>query len=194
MKAGTLYLPSPDLADFSWQRRFHNAYAYSITGITHTICTDRVMDSLGSLLIAPVEEWDAIIFTSKEVKTAAENIMSSYGEYLGQRFGSKPVLPRFADAVIPLGVDCAHLAGKGDNEDIRNRLRQQFEIGEQDIVVLYFGRLSYHAKAHPLPMYLALEAASKKTAGKIHLIQAGWFANDSLKNALLKRQGVSALQ
>jgi starch synthase len=40
------------------------------------------------------------------------------------------------------------------------------------------GRLIHYAKAHPVPMYLALEKAAQRTSRKIHLIQAGWFENE----------------
>jgi alpha-maltose-1-phosphate synthase len=48
-------------------------------------------------------------------------------------------------------------------------------------VVLFVGRLSFHAKAHPLPMYLALERAAE--GRRVHLVQAGWFATDAIAAA-----------
>jgi hypothetical protein len=47
--------------------------------------------------------------------------------------------------------------------------------------VLFVGRLSYHAKANPYPMYVALERVAAKSRAKLHLIQAGWFANDEIE-------------
>jgi len=44
--------------------------------------------------------------------------------------------------------------------------------------------LSFHAKAHPLPMYLGLERVARTMPGRrIHLLQAGWFANDFIEKA-----------
>ena len=63
----------------------------------------------------------------------------------------------------------------------RAELRKRLGIAADDIALLFVGRLSYHAKAHPLPMYLGLEAASKRTGVRLHLIQAGWFANQAIE-------------
>jgi hypothetical protein len=87
----------------------------------------------------------------------------------------RPELP-----VIPLGVDCGAFERK---DKIRYDWRRDLKIGKNDVVFLFVGRLSFHAKAHPHPMYLAAEAAAKSSGRKIHLIQAGWFANDFIESA-----------
>ncbi len=53
------------------------------------------------------------------------------------------------------------------------------------LVVLYVGRLSFHAKAHPLAMYQALETAAQNTGKKVLLIECGWHANDYIKMAFV---------
>ncbi len=173
-EAGTLYKPDPLIGEFAWQRRYANQQAYSICGVTHTLVSKGVMDAIGDLLIAPVQPWDAIICTSIAAKTLFERLLENWAEYLAQRLGGRPntqvKLP-----VIPLGVDCeAFLQGEAARE-ARSRLRQQLGIGQDDIVVLFVGRLIFHAKAHPVPMYLAVERAAQATNAKVHLIQAGWF-------------------
>jgi hypothetical protein len=45
----------------------------------------------------------------------------------------------------------------------RRQLRQELGISPDDIVVLFVGRLTFSAKAHPVPMYLALEGAAQQT-------------------------------
>jgi hypothetical protein len=59
-------------------------------------------------------------------------------------------------------------------------------IGNDEVVFLFLGRLSYHAKAHPLPMFLALEQAARHTGKKLRLILAGWFANEVLEKTFLQ--------
>ena len=54
------------------------------------------------------------------------------------------------------------------------------ELPNSDLVVLYTGRLSFHAKAHPLPMYLGLEGAAKKFKQDVVLVECGWHANPSI--------------
>ncbi|HET6619683.1 MAG TPA: glycosyltransferase family 4 protein, partial [Dongiaceae bacterium] len=94
----------------------------------------------------------------------------------------RPQLP-----VIPLGVDCARF---GAIASVRGEQRAALGIAEHDVAVLFLGRLSFHAKAHPYPMYLALERAAQRTGKRVHLIQAGWFANDFIENAF--RDGARA--
>ncbi len=56
-------------------------------------------------------------------------------------------------------------------------------MAEDETVVLFAGRLSFHAKAHPLPMYLGLERVAREKGRRIRLIQAGLFANDFIGDA-----------
>jgi len=50
---------------------------------------------------------------------------------------------------------------------------------------LYMGRLSFHAKAHPLAMYQALEAAARTLPDglKVVLVECGWHANEFIRKA-----------
>ncbi|OCR02116.1 glycosyl transferase [Oscillatoriales cyanobacterium USR001] len=170
---GTLYRPDPTLSDLAWARRFSGQRAYSICGVTHTIATKFVMEKIGDLLIAPFQPWDALICTSIAVKTAVNGVLENWAEYLASRTGGKPQttikLP-----IIPLGVDSSIFPQGVEAINVRNQQRQALGIAENDIVVLFVGRLTFSAKAHPVPMYIALEKAAKKTNKKIHLIQAGW--------------------
>ncbi|MBI1733484.1 MAG: glycosyltransferase family 4 protein [Gammaproteobacteria bacterium] len=190
-QAGALYVPGPGMSDHAWQRQFHGAAAWSLTGITHTICSDRVMDSIGDLLIAPLHEWDALICTSPAVKRGAENMLAAYGDYLAARLGAAAVRPKLQLPVIPLGVDCDELGATDAGGKVRREFRRRNGIGDDEIVVLFLGRLSFHAKAHPLPMYQALQAAANATGKKLALVQVGWFANDAIKRAFV--QGARAL-
>src|SRR5262249_43937309 len=53
------------------------------------------------------------------------------------------------------------------------------------VVVLFVGRLSFHAKAHPFPMFQGVAEAARATGRKVHLVLSGWAANDSILNAFL---------
>lgn len=170
---GLLYRPDPTLSEMAWARRFANQRAYSICGVTHTIATKYVMERIGDLLIAPVQPWDALICTSIAVKVAVEAVLENWAEYLANRTGGKPKtsikLP-----IIPLGVDRSIFPQGLEAINARNHQRQALGIPAKDIVVLFVGRLTFSAKAHPVPMYMALERAAQKANAKIHLIQAGW--------------------
>ncbi len=76
-----------------------------------------------------------------------------------------------------MGVDY-HDFPQGDaRAKTRFLLRQEWEIAPNDIVVLYIGRLTFIDKAHPVPMYIALEKAAQLSKIKIHLVQAGGIQN-----------------
>lgn len=170
---GTIYRPDPALSEVVWARRFLDQRAYSVCGVTHTIATKYVMGSIGDLVTAPVQPWDALICTSAAVKTAVERVMGSWIEYLASRTGGQPkILVKLP--VIPLGVDCSAFPEGLEALNARDRQRQELGIAPEDIVVLFVGRLTFSAKAHPVPMYIALERAAQRTKQKIHLIQAGW--------------------
>ncbi|MCH7865291.1 MAG: glycosyltransferase, partial [Proteobacteria bacterium] len=186
---GALVLPDPSLALFSWRRRATGNRGYSILGVNHTISSDHVMDNIGELLLAPLQPWDALVCTSQAAKASMTTILDNWRDYLNQRTGGK-VKPTFQMPVIPLGVDSDLYAGGGKAEAGRRSIRRGLGIGEDDVVVLYMGRLSFHAKAHPTPMYLSLEEAAKRSGKRLHLIQAGWFANESIEKEF--REGVRA--
>jgi hypothetical protein len=88
--------------------------------------------------------------------------------------------------VIPLGVDIESYA---PNPVSRAAWRERLGIAGEDVAFLFMGRLSYHAKAHPMGMFQVLEAANRAvgTDGpKIHMILAGWFANEDIEAAFRK--------
>lgn len=179
---GTIYYPSPGLSQIAWTRRRGNQRDYSLCGVFHTTCTHRVMDSVADFLVAPYQPWDAVVCPSLSIKKTVEHVLDEWGEYLAARNGGRPAPgPRLP--VIPLGVDCAGFAPGEAAATARQALRKHYGMGEDEVVVLLLGRLNYHAKAHPLPMYLGIEEAIRRTGAKVHLVHAGWFSNDSTARA-----------
>ena len=186
--AGCLFHPDPVLRGRAWERRHHDETAYSLCGVTHTICTAAVMDAIGALLTDPLYPWDALICTSSVVKSSVERMLGHWSEYLVERLGAR--LPMTVELpIIPLGVDCTSFDDPAADQH-RRELRAELGIGDREIVVLYMGRLVFHAKAHPLPMFQALEEAARP--GKtVTLIQAGWFPNAAIE-AEFKTRGQAA--
>lgn len=176
---GCLFLPGPGFGEYAWQRRFFNQRGYSLCGVTHTISTFRVMDMLGDYLIAPLQPWDALVVTSQPARNAINRVLEGWGEYLGTRLGARPPL-HLRLPVIPLGVDCERFTDTPERRAAGARLRQEQGIAPEDIVVLFFGRLSFHAKAHPLPMFQACERAQARTRRKIHLVLTGGASNKEI--------------
>ena len=177
-EAGLLYRPDPAIAVDAWRRLQHaTPRAYSLCGITHTTATHAVMECFAGLLSAPLEEWDAIVCTSGAVRDSVRTIVEAQADYLRERLGAQrfalPQLP-----VIPLGVHASDfVATNAERAGARNALG----IAPDETVFLYVGRLSFVNKAHPLPMFLGLEAAARDA--KVTLIQAGWFETEAVEQA-----------
>lgn len=173
-QAGTLYFPSPGLSQLAWQRQFGDPRAYSLCGVTHTTASKAVMQAIGEVPIAPFQPWDAIVCTSEAVKTWMESLLERWGEYLARRIGGTPRLD-IQLPVIPLGVDCGAFLPGEEAQAVRQAVRERLGIPPEAIAVLFVGRLIAHAKAHPVPMYLALERVARSTGQPLYLIQSGWF-------------------
>jgi alpha-maltose-1-phosphate synthase len=174
---GAIYLPGPSLKEMAWRRRRVGSGAFSLCGITHTIASHGAMDAIAESITAPVAAWDALICTSQAVRQSVQRLLAAESEYLVERLGARhivhPQLP-----VIPLGTECD--AYEPDAE-ARKAWRDRLGIGQEDVAFLFLGRLSFHAKANPVPMYFALERAAQRSARKLHFIQAGWFENAAIE-------------
>jgi glycosyltransferase involved in cell wall biosynthesis len=177
--SGCLYVPQPGLHELASQRIRVGERKFSLCGITHTTASHAVMTTLAQLPLSPVRPWDAVICTSNAVLQSVQNLLAQQFEYLRWKLGATrfelPQLP-----VIPLGV---HTQDYHFTSDQKQAARQSLGLQENDIAVLFVGRLSFHAKAHPHPMLVALQNVAKNTGRNIHLIQAGWFANDAIEQA-----------
>lgn len=177
--AGCLFRGDPLLGQLAWQRRQDGERAYSLCGVTHTTCTHAIVDALAGLLTEPVYGWDAIVCTSQVVRATVDRVLSDWGEYLRNRLGRcEP--PGVQLPVIPLGVDTASLDDP-HRDRTRLALRRTLGIHADEFVVLYVGRLAFHAKAHPWQMYLALETAAERMQKSLCLVQAGWFPNAEIE-------------
>src|SRR5690606_32256486 len=164
---GVVHYPSPRLGPRAFQRAPFGHGAWSLCGITHTVCSAGAMDSLTDLLVAPIQPWDALICTSTAVKDVVMRLFAAQADYLRARLGAtRIVLPQLP--VIPLGINTADFAVTPEQ---RAAARTTLGVDDTTIVVLFLGRLSFHAKAHPLPQYLALEKAARATGRKVVLVE-----------------------
>lgn len=178
---GCVHLPGPGLADRAWPRGRHGHGAWSITGVTHTTASATAMNSIADMLVAPVQRWDALICTSRAVKANVEVLLQAQAEMLRARLGaSRFVLPQLP--VIPLGVHCDDFVFA---PAARAAARRRIGADDATRVVLFVGRLSFHAKANPLPMYMALEQATRAlgAGARTILVECGWHATDGIAKA-----------
>ena len=167
-EAGVLYRPDPAIGPQAWHRLTRSQpRAYSLCGITHTISSHGPMTAFAEYLTAPLESWDAVICTSRVARDAVRHVLERQADHLRARVGAtRFTLPQLP--VIPLGV---HTRQFVVSSDARVAARARLGLADDEVAFLFAGRLVVHGKAHPLPMYLALEQAAK--GRKVVLIQAG---------------------
>ena len=173
-----LHYPAPPSDQIAWQRARRGVDAFAVSGVTHTISSDRVMRQLAAYFTGPFAAWDALICTSQSVLRAVHHVWEAQAEYLTWRMGHapRPELPMLP--VIPLGV---HGSDFEPHAAERAAGRAQWDLAADEVVVLFVGRLSLHAKANPLPMYLACARAAAQSGKKVRVLECGWFANEAVK-------------
>jgi starch synthase len=181
-QAGGLYVPGPGISRFASLRLRNKVDAFSIAGVTHTIASHAALSAIAELADSAVMPWDALICTSNSVRQSVEKILDSKIDFLNWRLRvkNKPELPFLP--VIPLGV---HSDDFVFNASHRNQARKQLGLNDDEIGLLFLGRLSFHAKAHPFPMFSGAENVVRKSGKKIVLIMCGWFANDHIRQAFI---------
>jgi starch synthase len=183
--SGCLHLPDPGLHHWCWLRTGHPSTGFSLTGVTHTLCSHGVMQGLEQLVTAPLEPWDALVCTSRSAQQVVRAAMACMQERLQRRFGTPlPALQGPQLPVIPLGIDPSVFEWRGrfsSRQEQRDQARQQLHLSKSARVVLFLGRLSFHSKAHPLPLYRALERLSDQH--EIVLVECGHLFNEAIAEA-----------
>ena len=182
---GCLHLPDPGLHHWCWLRAEGASHRFSLTGVTHTLCSHRVMQGLEQLVTAPLEPWDALVCTSRSAKQVVQHAMACMHQRLEQRFQQKLPLPQGPQLpLIPLGIDPTPFHWRGrfaSRQEQRLQARQQLGLSPSARVVLFLGRLSFHSKAHPLPLYRALEQLSAEH--ELVLLECGHIFNSAIAAA-----------
>jgi starch synthase len=178
-QAGVVYYPGPGIGEHAFHRAAYGHSSWSLCGITHTTSSAGAMDALADLITAPVQPWDAVICTSTAVKDNVTRLLQAQVDYLQNRLGvSRVVLPLLP--VIPLGI---HTSDFAFSDAQKAAARAALGVPADALVVLFMGRLSFHAKAHPLAMYQALEAAARASGKSVVLVECGWHANEFIEKA-----------
>lgn len=163
---------NPDSKKLFWQRQLTEK-GFNFCGLAHAISGIEAGEVLEQYCLAPSEATDAIICPSRAVQSAIRSFWNLYSDYLQHQFGTDYDCP-VQLPVIPLGIDTEKF-DKITTPTQRTEQRKQLGLSEDDIVLLWVGRLSHAIKAHPLAMFQAAERAAELTNAKIHLIMVGYF-------------------
>ena len=179
---GTLYYPSPAAKDFAFSRNAVNPGAFSVMGVTFTLSSNGAMDQVADLVLPPYKPWDAMICISQAALDFTTRLHDEMKAWLSAQTGATrfntPQLP-----VIALGVDCPAFTPKAE---LRDTARRALKLQANEVAFLFSGRLSFHAKANPAPMYQALEQAAKHAS--VVCIEAGVFPNEAIRAGFLAAQ------
>lgn len=178
--ARLLHLPGPLDANLAWARLAHAPDAFALSGLVPTLSTVAATQAFAQLLAAPFEEYDTLVCPSEAARACVNAVVEATAAHLRQRLGGDPKLrPRLE--VIPPGVDAARFAPPPPAD--RAKLRADMQVSADEVVVLYVGRLSFHAAANPYPIYHGLYQAARATGRKVRLLLAGTTSNDHVHRA-----------
>ncbi|MDA8743919.1 glycosyltransferase [Rubripirellula amarantea] len=183
--ANVLHFANPPEPRFAWARQRYAPHSVAFSGVTHTLCSPLGLDVLWQLMSAPMYSYDRLISTSAAVTRMLRDTTGVMSEYLSGITGGK-ASAGFTIEQLPLGVDTDQhrVATAGQRSDARRRLG--IGVGDDDIVLLFVGRLSHHAKSHPFPMYIAAQRAAMAHPNRqIHVALCGWFSNDAIRKAFV---------
>ena len=181
-EVGALYYPSPAAKDFSYSRNAFNPGAFSFMGVTFTLSSNGAMDQVADLVLPPFKPWDAMICISQAALDFTTRLHDEMKAWWAAQTGATrfntPQLP-----VIALGVDCPSFT---PDAKLRESARAALQLQAHEVAFLFSGRLSFHAKANPAPMYQALEQAAQHAS--VVCIEAGVFPNDAIRTGFLAAQ------
>ena len=171
---GTIFFPGPGYLDAAWRRQKFGPAKCSLVGLTHTMSTRRVIEGVHRLMLEPVEDWDAIICTSRAVHSVVAEQLAQEAEFVRQRFDAGRVpLPQLP--IIPLGI---HADDFRQGATQRAAMRKRFNVEGDAVVVMTMGRITSVEKANPVPLFLALEEVAQTSGKDIHLWLVGWSSRD----------------
>ena len=172
---GTLYYPSPVAKDFAFSRNTLNPASFSVMGVTFTLSSNGAMDQVADLVLPPFKPWDAMICISQAALDFTTRLQDEMKAWWSAQTGATrfntPQLP-----VIALGIDCPSFT---PDAKLRETARTALKLQTNEVAFLFSGRLSFHAKANPAPMYQALEQAAQHAS--VVCIEAGVFPNDAIR-------------
>ena len=181
-EVGALYYPSPAAKDFAFSRNAFNPGAFSFMGVTFTLSSNGAMDQVADLVLPPFKPWDAMICISQAALDFTTRLHDEMKAWWAAQTGATrfntPQLP-----VIALGVDCPSFT---PDAKLRESARAALQLQVHEVAFLFSGRLSFHAKANPAPMYQALEQAAQHAS--VVCIEAGVFPNDAIRTGFLAAQ------
>ncbi|MBV8548682.1 MAG: glycosyltransferase family 4 protein [Alphaproteobacteria bacterium] len=172
-KVDCLFRPDPLLSELVWQRQQVSGNGFATCGVVHTMSGERIARAVGDLCYAPTNGSDALICPSDAIRDAVRTLWDIQSDYIRHRFGATAACP-VQTPVIPLGIDTQKFSALCTAEN-RAAQREALGLADDEVCLLFVGRLSFATKAHPLPLWLAAEEAAQKAEKKFRLVMYGYY-------------------
>ena len=137
-----------------------------VTGLTHTISFQSMLPRLLLTLLLDAKPWDSVVCTAESAVAAMRNWLSHLRSHLSLRM-NLDFHNRFDK--VPLAVDVDSFRSVGDVAEHRRR----FNLPENYVIALYFGRFSSYDKMDLAPLLLAFRKASGERSERAMLVMAG---------------------
>ena len=184
--SGAFHIPDPMLDQWAWRRMPWGDGAFSLIGLVHTLCSEKVQRSLGQFSSSPVRHWDALICTSRAAQKAVTGFLDRQEMWIRKRHEGfrfeRPLLP-----VIPLGIHAEDWTPPKPQRDNRKQARQKLGIRMDAEIVLMAGRLDLLTKMQPAPMLRALAELEQNEHPNLELLIYGEAPNPEMQE--LWREG-----
>jgi glycosyltransferase involved in cell wall biosynthesis len=152
----------PHLRALATARRKFQRYDAPVCGLIHSINSERVVFNIVQQHFAGLCEFDLLFCSS----TAGLRTIEVYIEEIG-RLLPKSETYRPRRVLVPLGVKIPSL-----EPEHRIALRQRLNIGAEETIALFFGRLSQMSNGDLGPLLIALSILLRRNSS-IHLVVAG---------------------
>jgi starch synthase len=177
-KPNAVYYPAPPEIGLAHNRNRRGVTSYSLFGVTHTLSSGGAMDQVAGLVLPPYQPWDALICTSHAALVVVGKLQDDIRGWMREHSGATRFNP-IQTPVIPLGVDAPAFTST-----LQERAAARAALNLEDApAFLFAGRLTFHAKANPIPFYQAIQAACKKMGQRLTVIEAGIYPNDGIRRA-----------
>lgn len=135
-----------------------------VTGVTHSISYQFLLQELALLLMAGPRPWDSLVCTSSCGRKVIEALLDHVAENLKRETGISIDYAGRLD-VIPLGVDTEQFRPRD-----KSRVRRLLQLPPERVIFLWFGRFSIYDKADLRPLLIAFRKACDKLDGNKPLL------------------------
>ena len=152
----------PQLRTLATIRRKLQRYDAPVCGLIHSINSERVVFAILQQYFAGLCEADLLFCSSRAGMRTIDVYIEEVGRLLAPNTAYRP-----RRVLVPLGVTIPV-----PEPEHRINLRQRLNIGAEETITLFFGRLSQMSKGDLGPMLVALSLLSRREI-RTHLVIAG---------------------